>query len=294
MSAGGFEAEMRAFALHLRAERNLSPHTQRAYLSDLRQLASFLGEGVQPRRVGPDQVRGFLASLHGRRHPATLGRKLASLRAFFRFLVREGHCSLDPTAGMPAPRTPKRLPRPLSVDDCETLVEAERAGAEPDALALRDRALVELLYGAGLRVGEAVALDVRDVDLQRGDVRVLGKGRKERVVPLPAAAREALAAWIDARRAPGLLAEPLFTAQRRGPAGARRHGLGRRRAVGVAASKAGERVLRRRAVDEKGERCSSQRTPSPHDGCCRGSMRGASAASSVLQAQRLWRFPGTD
>jgi integrase/recombinase XerC len=81
---------------------------------------------------------------------------------------------------------------------------------------LRDRALLELLYGAGLRVAELAALDVRDLDLHRGDVRVSGKGGKQRVVPLPAAARAALAAWVDSRRAPGLLAQPLFTALRRG------------------------------------------------------------------------------
>jgi integrase/recombinase XerC len=219
---GAFAPEIRAFALHLRAERNLSPHTRRAYLADLRQLAAWLGEGARPSRVGPDDVRGFLASLHASRHPATLARKLAALRAFFRFLVREGRCSLDPTAGMPAPRAPKRLPRPLPVDDCQALVEVERADEAATPAALRDRALVELLYGAGLRVGEAVALDVRDVDLHRGDVRVLGKGGVERVVPLPGAAREALAAWIDARRAPGLLGQPLFTAQRPGRDGPRR------------------------------------------------------------------------
>jgi integrase/recombinase XerC len=79
---------------------------------------------------------------------------------------------------------------------------------------LRDRALIELLYGAGIRVGELVALDVRDVDLHRGDVRVMGKGGKERVIPLPSAARTALAAWLDERRRPGVLGEPLFTALR--------------------------------------------------------------------------------
>lgn len=221
-SAPGFEAEIRAFSLHLRAERNLSPHTRRAYLSDVRQLAAWLAEGAQPDRVGPDEVRAFLASLHRRRHPTTLARKLAALRSFFRFLVREGRCSLDPTAGMAAPRAPKRLPRPLAVDDCQALMEMESGDAEPGALSLRNRALVELLYGAGLRVGEAVGLDVRDVDLHRGDVRVLGKGGKERVVPLPAAAREALRRWIESRRTPGLLAQPLFTAGGAGREGPRR------------------------------------------------------------------------
>jgi integrase/recombinase XerC len=118
------------------------------------------------------------------------------------------------------------LPRPLAVDDCHVLAEALATLAEDgeqsapgerrraDRGVLRDRALVELLYGAGLRVGELVALDVRDVDLHRGDVRVWGKGGKERVVPLPAAARSALRAYLDGRRRAGVLSEPLFPSLR--------------------------------------------------------------------------------
>jgi len=216
---------IRQFELHLAAERNVSPHTRRAYLGDVRQFASFAGRGNPPERVDPAGVRGYLADLHARRHPSTLGRKLAALRTFFRFLVREGVCSLDPTAGIPAPRTPKRLPRPLAVDDCVSLMEGPEGAAAPDEKLLRDRALVELLYGAGLRVGEVAALDVRDLDLHRGDVRVLGKGGVERVVPVPAEARAALSAYLAARRAPGLLAKPLFTALRPRRDGPRRLGV---------------------------------------------------------------------
>lgn len=204
------------FAVHLRAERGLSTHTRRAYASDVRQLAAALA-GTPPDRVQAEDVRGYLASLHGRRHPSTLGRKLAALRTFFRFLVREGRVRLDPTVGIPSPRTPRRLPHPLPVDDCLTLVESEPADegeGAPDPKALRDRALVELLYGAGLRVGEVTGLDVRDVDLHRGDVRVRGKGNVERVVPLPEQSRRALARYLEARRQPGLLAQPLFTSLR--------------------------------------------------------------------------------
>jgi integrase/recombinase XerC len=172
--------------------------------------------------VAPDDVRDFLAELHRRAHPATLGRKLAALRCFFRFLVREGECERDATVGIPGARRPRRLPNPLPVDDCVTL--CERAAAGDERRERRDRALVELLYGAGLRVGELASLDVRDLDLQRGEVRVLGKGRKERVVPLPAAAREALSAYLEPRRGPGLLAEPLFTSLRVRGDGARRLG----------------------------------------------------------------------
>ncbi len=242
-----------SFELHLRAERNLSPHTRRGYLADVRQLAEFLGGQVEPAGVTSTQVRGFLADLHARRHPATLGRKLAALRAFFRWLRREGACNLDPTDGIPSPRVPKRLPNPLPVDDCIALVERGRRRGRPRARSgtrdtsadlgeLRDRALVELLYGAGLRVGELTALDVRDLDLHRGDVRVVGKGSKERVVPLPAATRKALVAYLGARRRPGLLAEPLFTSLRSCTGGPRRLGVrdvrrvlaSRARSVGVA------------------------------------------------------------
>jgi integrase/recombinase XerC len=220
-----FAEAIHAFDLHLRAERNVSTHTRRAYLSDVGQLAAHVGASAEPGKLTAVEVRAFLAGLHARRHPATLGRKLAAMRAFFRFLVREGRCPLDPTAGISAPRTPKRLPNPLPVDDCVALVEEERPGGRaPDEKALRDRALVELLYGAGLRVGEISALDVRDVDLHRGDVRVSGKGGKERVVPLPSAARDALGAYLGLRRAPGMLAQPLFTALRRRRDGPRRLG----------------------------------------------------------------------
>ena len=221
-----FDQAIRAFDLHLRAERNLSVHTRRAYVSDVRQLAAHLGEGARPEHATGVDARSFLAALHGRRHPSTLGRKLASVRSFFRYLVREGHCRLDPTAGMPMPRTPKRLPRPLPVDDCVALMEAAAVASDPsDPKELRDHALLELLYGAGLRVGELSALDVRDVDLHRSEVRVMGKGGKERVVPLPGAAREAVAAWLDDRRAPGLLAQPLFLALRPRRDGPRRLGV---------------------------------------------------------------------
>lgn len=234
------ERELDAYAVHLRDERNLSPHTCRAYLADVRQFLAFLGATPRASAASGEQVRDYLASLHARRHPATLGRKLASLRTFFRFAVRSGWCGADPSDGIPAPRTPKRLPRPLAVDDCVALIErapspgaaASRSGEQEP----RDRALVELLYGAGLRVSELAQLDVRDVDLERGDVRVLGKGGVERVVPLPLQARRALDAYLGTRfagRAPGT---PLFTALRLRGGALRRLGV---RDV--------RRVLRRRA-----------------------------------------------
>lgn len=239
-----WEQALARFDLHLRAERALSPHTARAYLGDVAQLAASLGR-TTPATADASDVRRFLAERHRRDAAASLGRKLAAFRTFFRFLVREGVRDADPTLGMPAPRAPKRLPRPLAVDDCQVLMAPSAGDGETEngIAALRDHALAELLYGAGLRVGELVALDVRDVDLAQREVRVLGKGGKERVVPLPAAATRALAAWLERRRRPGVRAEPLFVAlrSRRGEAPRRldardvRRRLARRaRAAGLA------------------------------------------------------------
>jgi len=223
------------FARFLRAERGFSEHTQRAYLADVRQLRKAV-PSKPPSRIDPDDVRSFLAAQHRSRAPTTLGRRLASLRAFFKWLVREGVRDADPTLGLPAPRAPRPLPRPIAVDDVTALLDAPRARDAPTAQ--RDQALFELMYGAGLRVGEIVALDVRDLDLVRGEVRVWGKGGKERVVPLPQAARAALRTHLDARREPGILAQPLFTASASGGAKSRR-----------LSDRDARRLLRRRALE---------------------------------------------
>ena len=212
------------FEQHLRVERNLSPNTLRAYLSDVKQLAEF-SAAAKPVDVTPVDVRGWLATLHRNLSAATVGRKLSGVRAFFRYQLREGKVERDPSVGLPAPKQPARLPRPLAVDDCEALTSdnaaagvSEAAGEEPSSDAIlreqRDRAIVELLYGTGIRVGELVALDVRDLDLNARQVRVMGKGRKERVVLLPGLVCEALQDWLDARRRPGVLGEPLFISVR--------------------------------------------------------------------------------
>jgi len=226
---------LRAFDAHLGAERNLSPHTRRAYATDLRQLMQAVGIEQDPDRVTAEAVRTWLVSMHRRCSAATLGRKLASVRSFYRYLLREGVVRSDPTAGLPAPKQAARLPRPLGVDDCDVLVRGKRIArnaAETDPreelAQLRAVALVELLYGSGIRVGELVSLDVRDMDLQRGELRVMGKGRKERVVPLPALVVEALRAWLDARPQAGLLAQPLFVALRQSAGGGAPRRLGER------------------------------------------------------------------
>lgn len=214
-----FAEALQGFDRFLVAERNCSPHTRRAYGSDLAQMVGHLGPEARPEAVTADDLRGFLAAGHRRLHPASLGRKLAAIRAFYRWLARELDLPRDPSAGLAGPKQPPRLPRPLSVDDCAAIADAPPPDA--GAAALRDQALVELLYGAGLRVGEVVALDVRDLDLLGREVRVLGKGRKERSVPLPEAARQALGAWLAWRRRPGYQGEPLFVTLPGGRPGAR-------------------------------------------------------------------------
>ncbi|MCR9098163.1 MAG: tyrosine recombinase XerC [bacterium] len=238
------------FGRHLGIERGLSPNTRRAYESDVRQLTVHTGSDVPPAKVDADHVRAWLASLHRRRSPATMGRKLASVRCFFRWLVREGVRSDDPTAGLPMPKLEKRLPRPLSIDDCEQLITKDERALNQSApeggdrsrrhqwMKLRDRALVELLYGTGIRIGELVALDVRDLELRAQEIRVMGKGGKERVVPIPEQARLALSSWLDVRRHPGLMSEPLFISLR-----ARREEKPRRLAAREA-----RRILRERGL----------------------------------------------
>jgi integrase/recombinase XerC len=239
------------FGKYIGVERGLSHHTRRAYESDVRQLTVYTGAGVSPVRVDADHIRAWLASLHRRRSPATLGRKLASVRCFFRWLIREGVIRDDPTAGLPMPKLEKRLPRPLSVDDCKQLITNDRRVLRQPApeggdrerrsqwMTLRDRALVELLYGTGIRIGELVALDVRDLELRAREVRVMGKGEKERIVPIPEQARRALDAWLEVRRHPGVMSEPLFISLR-----PRREGGPRRLAAREARRILGERAVR--------------------------------------------------
>ncbi len=238
------------FGEHIGVERGLSPHTRRAYESDVRQLTVYTGAEIGPAQVDADHIRAWLASLHRRRSPATRGRKLASVRAFFRWLIREGEVRDDPTAGLPMPKLEKRLPRPLSVDDCEQLITNDRRTLRQPApeggdrerrsqwMTLRDRALVELLYGTGIRIGELVALDVRDLELRAREVRVMGKGGKERIVPIPEQARRALGAWLEVRRHSGVMSEPLFISLR-----PRREGGPRRLAAREARRILGERAV---------------------------------------------------
>jgi integrase/recombinase XerC len=224
------------YLTHLAEERNYSPHTVRAYEGDLTRFLTFLARDfldrpeaeIAPADVDPLAVRSFLAALHrdglGRR---SQGRALSAVRSLFRFACREGVCAANPAAGVPTPRAPRELPRHLRPGEIEGLLEAPLADEREDgALALRDRAILELLYATGLRVGELVSLDWQDLDLSARVLRVLGKGGKERMVPFgrqaASALRDWLGAWDEVRRRAGDAAddtdpaEPVFLNHRGG------------------------------------------------------------------------------
>jgi integrase/recombinase XerC len=204
---------------HLQGERQLSPQTLRAYEHDLATFFEFLATGflgkeadaVRPRDVDPLAVRSFLAALTrqglGKR---SQGRTLSAVRSLFRFACREGILEANPAQGVRTPKAPKTLPRHLRPGEVESLIEAP-AGEGP--LVLRDRAILELLYAAGLRVSELVGLDWPDVDLSARMVRVLGKGSKERMVPFGRPAAVALRGWLGAwetLRTPSDDGQPVF------------------------------------------------------------------------------------
>ncbi len=198
-------AAIEAFESFLRAERNASANTVAAYGRDLRALASFLRErkGLAPDAavaigaVDLYALRGHLGALARTHAPPSIARKLAAVRTFFRYLVDHGHLDASPADELSSPKTRRPLPTFLSVDAAKEVVEC--ASAELGPVGARDRVALELLYGSGVRVSELVGLDLADLDLREGRARVLGKGRKERLVPFGEAAREALVAYLAVR-----------------------------------------------------------------------------------------------
>lgn len=193
------------FLAYLELERGLSRNTLDAYRSDLLQLAEFLERrGLTVRRATHGDLAEFLTELangdEGRPGVAatTLGRKIACLRSFYRHLRREGALEHDPTAELRGPRKPQRLPKVLSREEVQRLLE-QPLGQEP--LALRDRALLEIMYACGLRASEATGLELADIDLEQGLLCARGKGSKERIVPIGRQALAALSAYLRAGRA---------------------------------------------------------------------------------------------
>jgi integrase/recombinase XerC len=237
--SSAMDAAIDLFRDHLRSERRASAHTSRAYLHDVQELASFarnlLGRPAAPADIDVILCRSYLATLHGRNDATTIGRKLSSLRAFFRVLVRRHVVPANPVAALRAPKRAQRLPRFLGKEDVGRLLDRKSgrarraavavgaAGATPDGPAeleapprrgvspvdaaseeRRDEALLETIYGSGLRVSEACGLDVNDIELgERGAlVKVRqGKGGKDRIVPLGRQAVTAVKAYLPCRAA---------------------------------------------------------------------------------------------
>jgi integrase/recombinase XerC len=210
-------AAIERFVVHLGRERNASPHTVRAYGDDVAQFADHLRcqLGREPRPEDADHlaIRGFLASLHaGGLRRASAARKLASLRTFFRYLCREGILERNPAAAILSPRLERRIPGHLDEGEAAALLDVPGA----DDASLRARALLELLYATGIRCAELTGLDLPEVDLEARMVRVLGKGRKERVVPFGTRARAALLAYLPVRARTSPPTEALFVNRRGG------------------------------------------------------------------------------
>ena len=208
------------FLEHLRYERNVSEHTLRNYASDLEQFYNYLApaEAQTGKRNEPDiqqidhlTIREWLGTLHSAQKKKTsVARKLAALRTFFQFLVREGVVEFNPAKLVSTPRLEKKLPKHLSIEDAIRFIETP--DTETD-LGKRDRAILELLYATGVRVSELTKLDLHDIDFRNKLIRVSGKRRKERIVPFGDVAQQTLQGYLDGRerfllRAPVSLREP--------------------------------------------------------------------------------------
>lgn len=190
------DASISDFLAHLAVERGASEHTLDAYRRDLaryeRTLAE-LGVASAARATREDVIEHQRRLFAAGYAPSTVERNMAAVRSFHRFCVREGIAEADPTARLPLPKVPSRLPEAISVDDAERLLSQP---FPPGPVGYRDKAILEVLYGCGLRVSELVGLDVRDVDLAEGLVRVFGKGSKERLVPIGGYAAHAVSEYL--------------------------------------------------------------------------------------------------
>ncbi len=190
------------FLEHLRTERRASFHTIRSYEQDVGLFCRFVretqGREADPATTSPARLRRYSAWLTGQGYaPSTVARRLSSLRSFFRYLRRQGSVTSDPTAGLRNPKQPRRLPRLLRVDEVIRLLDGVPTDAPPG---VRDRAMLETLYGGGLRVSELVGLNVDDLDFDQELARVRGKGRRERLCPLGVVAVHWLKLWLPLRR----------------------------------------------------------------------------------------------
>lgn len=194
------------FKNYLKAEIDVSPHTLRAYTNDLEEFLSFVDK--KPKDIDNLDIRSFLAVLHQKKLKKTsIARKLATIRSFFKFLSREGYVKFNPAKLVATPKIPKKLPRFLTVDEVFSLVDAP---AGETFKATRDKAVFELLYSCGLRISELTSLDIGDLDIKESLIRVKGKGRKERIVPVGAKALDSINNYLPERVSVKKRSEALF------------------------------------------------------------------------------------
>jgi integrase/recombinase XerC len=212
--------QLRRFLDYIRLNRNASPHTVAAYESDLSQFIAFAGEHIgrrqalRPKDLSLGVIRGYLGELYRQGQARTsVARKVSALRSFTRYLRREGLIEADPAVLAVAPKRDQKVPAHLSVDEMTQLLETPDASAP---LGRRDRAILELFYASGIRLSELVGLDLEDVDLSGRMVRVMGKGRKERIVPFNKSTENSLRKWYADR---ALLARQESRRGRRSDAG---------------------------------------------------------------------------
>ena len=218
------DPDIHAFLQHLEVVRNLSPHSLRAYTGDLRHFSVWLaGIGVERATMAQrDTLREYGMSLHALLAPASISRRLAAVRSLYKHLRRLELVSNDIADGLRNPRQAALLPKVLSVDEVLVLLRGSLGGTD-ERLAARDLALIELLYGAGLRVSEAVGMDIAELDLEQRLARVMGKGRKMRLTPFGTSAEAALRTWLAQREEflegkiepPGRGGRPVFLNNRR-------------------------------------------------------------------------------
>ncbi len=184
------------FLCWLEVEKGYSQHTVKGYGRDLSDFSASLDGEKNVRDIEFVHIRRFVVSLHGHNSSATVGRKLSALRSFFKFLLREKYITDDPIAGLVGPKIGKYLPVFLTVDEVFSLLDAP---GRKDRFMLRDQAILEILYSAGLRVAELVSTDIMSLDFETEMLRVRGKGNKERLVPVGRPAIEAVLAWLPLR-----------------------------------------------------------------------------------------------
>ena len=197
------EELLQQFLQHMRYERNVSPHTLRNYSSDLEQFRDFLlskakVQDIPVKDIDHLTIREWMASLHSdNKKKTSIARKLASLRTFFQFLIREGILESNPAKLVATPRIERKLPSHLSMEDAVRFIETPDLNTD---LGRRDRAILEFLYATGMRVGELVNLNMRDIDFRERLVRVTGKRKKQRILPFADAALQALMYYLNVAR----------------------------------------------------------------------------------------------